>query len=90
MKSIFFYPKLLPKGLLIPLILLSILGILVGFMDSLALAMIVPLSEMIVNVDIDYSTIPLISTTKNLVEESSISFNLTSIVIMIFVFTRLV
>lgn len=86
MKSIFFYPKLLPKGLLIPLILLSILGILVGFMDSLALAMIVPLSEMIVNVDIDYSTIPLISTTKNLVEESSISFNLTSIVIMILVF----
>ncbi|MBI21100.1 MAG: hypothetical protein CL780_02490 [Chloroflexi bacterium] len=86
MKSIFFYPKLLPKGLLIPLILLSVLGILVGFMDSLALAMIVPLSEMIVNVDIDYSTIPLISTTKNLVEDSSISFNLTSIVIMILVF----
>ena len=86
MKSIFLYPKLLPEGLLLPLICLSFFGILVGFLDTIALAMIVPLSEMIVSADIDYSTIPILSDSKEYAEKYNIPFNITSIIIAIIFF----
>ena len=86
MKLIFLYPKLLPKGLLLPLIFLSFFGILVGFLDTIALAMIVPLSEMIVSADIDYSTIPILSDSREYAENFNIPFNITSIIIAIIFF----
>ena len=86
MKSFFLYPKLLPEGLLTPLILLAFFGILVGFLDTIALAMIVPLSEMIVSTDIDYSTIPILSDSREYAEKYNIPFNITSIIIAIIFF----
>ena len=85
-KSLIYYPRLIPRFLLTPLIILSLLGILIGFMDSIALAMIIPLSEMIVNVDIDYSTIPLLASVRGFFEDRNVPFTIVSVIVLILLF----
>ena len=91
-KALIYYPRIIPRALLTPLGVLSLLGILIGFMDSVALAMIVPLAELIVNVDVDYSTIPFLSIAKNFFETRNLPFTSKSIfiAILLFQFIRIV